>query len=160
VGGVRLLRPETIDLIFTEQINGIDLVLGVPLRFGIGYGLPVPVLLPWIPDERICYWGGWGGSMIIMDTRPAHDDLLHDEQDGTGHHRLRPQRCVRPGDLRRPGHLTPRRRSGDQGREARGHAGPRCRGYRFSPRTWARRALRFSFPTLVSGTASRMVTTR
>jgi CubicO group peptidase (beta-lactamase class C family) len=66
--GVRLLRPETIEKIFTEQINGIDLVLGVPLRFGIGYGLPVPVLLPWLPDERICYWGGWGGSMIIMDT--------------------------------------------------------------------------------------------
>ena len=68
VGGVRLLRPETIEKIFTEQVNGIDLVLGVPLRFGIGYGLPVPVLLPWVPDERICYWGGWGGSMIIMDT--------------------------------------------------------------------------------------------
>src|SRR5215470_9304676 len=68
VGGVRLLHPETIEKIFTEQVNGIDLVLGVPLRFGIGYGLPVPVLLPWVPDERICYWGGWGGSMIIMDT--------------------------------------------------------------------------------------------
>ena len=67
-GGVRLLHPETIEKIFTEQINGIDLVLGVPLRFGIGYGLPVPALLPWIPDEKICYWGGWGGSMIIMDT--------------------------------------------------------------------------------------------
>jgi len=67
-GGVRMLRPETIEKIFTEQINGIDLVLGVPLRFGIGYGLPVPALLPWIPDEKICYWGGWGGSMIIMDT--------------------------------------------------------------------------------------------
>jgi CubicO group peptidase (beta-lactamase class C family) len=66
--GVRLLHPETIEKIFTEQINGIDLVLGVPLRFGIGYGLPVPELLPWIPDEKICYWGGWGGSMIIMDT--------------------------------------------------------------------------------------------
>jgi CubicO group peptidase (beta-lactamase class C family) len=66
--GVRLLRPETIEKIFTEQINGIDLVLGVPLRLGIGYGLPVPELLPWIPDEKICYWGGWGGSMIIMDT--------------------------------------------------------------------------------------------
>jgi CubicO group peptidase (beta-lactamase class C family) len=66
--GVRMLRPETIEKIFTEQINGIDLVLGVPLRFGIGYGLPVPELLPWIPDENICYWGGWGGSMIIMDT--------------------------------------------------------------------------------------------
>jgi CubicO group peptidase (beta-lactamase class C family) len=67
-GGVRLLRPETIEKIFIEQIKGIDLVLGVPLRFGIGYGLPVPELLPWIPDEKICYWGGWGGSMIIMDT--------------------------------------------------------------------------------------------
>jgi CubicO group peptidase (beta-lactamase class C family) len=68
VGGVRLLRPETIGLIFREQLNGTDLVLGVPLRWGIGYGLPRPDLLPWIPDERICFWGGWGGSMIIMDT--------------------------------------------------------------------------------------------
>src|SRR5215470_2062951 len=42
VDGVRLLRPETIELIFREQANGIDLVLGVPLRFGIGYGLPQP----------------------------------------------------------------------------------------------------------------------
>src|ERR1700758_2835363 len=31
VGGVRLLRPETIELIFREQTNGVDLVLGVPL---------------------------------------------------------------------------------------------------------------------------------
>ena len=68
MGGVRLLRPETISLIFREQLNGTDLVLGVPLRWGIGYGLPRPDVLPWIPDERICFWGGWGGSMIIMDT--------------------------------------------------------------------------------------------
>ena len=66
--GVRLLSRETIDLIFREQLNGIDVVLGVPLRWGIGYGLPRPDLLPWIPDEKICFWGGWGGSMIIMDT--------------------------------------------------------------------------------------------
>ena len=67
-GGVRLLSPETIGLIFREQLNGVDLVLGVPLRLGIGYGLPRPDLLPWLPDERICFWGGWGGSLIIMDT--------------------------------------------------------------------------------------------
>jgi CubicO group peptidase (beta-lactamase class C family) len=48
--------------------NGTDLVLGVPLRFGIGYGLPFPATLPWIPDEKICFWGGWGGSMIVMDV--------------------------------------------------------------------------------------------
>jgi CubicO group peptidase (beta-lactamase class C family) len=50
VDGVRLLSQDTIDLIFREQQNGIDLVLGVPLRFGIGYGLPQLDILPWIPD--------------------------------------------------------------------------------------------------------------
>jgi CubicO group peptidase (beta-lactamase class C family) len=68
VDGVRLLGQETIDLIFREQYNGVDLVLGVPLRYGIGYGLPRADLLPGIPDEKICFWGGWGGSVIAMDT--------------------------------------------------------------------------------------------
>jgi CubicO group peptidase (beta-lactamase class C family) len=67
VDGVRLLRPETIELIFDQQTNGTDLVLGIPLRWGIGYGLPRTDTIPWIPDEKICFWGGWGGSMIIMD---------------------------------------------------------------------------------------------
>jgi CubicO group peptidase (beta-lactamase class C family) len=67
VDGVRLLRPETIELIFDQQANGTDLVLGIPLRWGIGYGLPRTDTIPWIPDEKICFWGGWGGSMIIMD---------------------------------------------------------------------------------------------
>jgi len=67
VDGVRLLRPETIELIFREQARGVDLVLGVPLRFGIGYGLPLAETLPYLPDGKICFWGGWGGSVIIMD---------------------------------------------------------------------------------------------
>ena len=67
VDGVRLLKPETIDLIFDEQAYGPDLVLGVPLRFGLGYGLPVPETLPFLPEGKICFWGGWGGSLIIMD---------------------------------------------------------------------------------------------
>jgi CubicO group peptidase (beta-lactamase class C family) len=68
VDGVRLLGEDTIDLIFREQQNGVDLVLGVPLRFGIGYGLPLRDAVPWIPDEKTCFWGGWGGSMIVMDV--------------------------------------------------------------------------------------------
>jgi CubicO group peptidase (beta-lactamase class C family) len=67
VDGVRLLGPEAIDLIFDEQSNGVDLVLGVPLRFGIGYGLPIHETVPYLPDSRICFWGGWGGSVIAMD---------------------------------------------------------------------------------------------
>jgi CubicO group peptidase (beta-lactamase class C family) len=67
VDGVRLLGPDTIELIFEEQANGVDLGLGVPLRWGIGYGLPLREAVPWIPDGHVCFWGGWGGSMIITD---------------------------------------------------------------------------------------------
>jgi CubicO group peptidase (beta-lactamase class C family) len=79
VGGVRLLSQDTIDLIFREQQNGIDLVLGLPLRLGIGYGLPRRDILPWIPDEKICFWGGWGGSMIVMDLgrRMTISDMMN-----------------------------------------------------------------------------------
>jgi CubicO group peptidase (beta-lactamase class C family) len=67
VDGVRLLSPKTCDLIFQEQSNGIDLVIGQPLRFGIGYGLVQHDTFPYLPDGRICFWGGWGGSIIIVD---------------------------------------------------------------------------------------------
>jgi CubicO group peptidase (beta-lactamase class C family) len=67
--GVQLLSPDTIKVIFDEQSNGVDLVLGIPLRFGIGYALPQPETLPYLPnDPGICFWGGYGGSMIIVDT--------------------------------------------------------------------------------------------
>ena len=42
-------------------------VLGVPLRFGIGYALPETETVPYAPQGRACYWGGWGGSVIMMD---------------------------------------------------------------------------------------------
>ena len=67
VDGTRLLSPETIDLIFDEQSHGTDLVLGVPLRFGIGFALPETETVPYVPGGRCCYWGGWGGSEIIAD---------------------------------------------------------------------------------------------
>ncbi len=67
VNGVRFLRPETTDLIFQEQADGMDLVLGMPARWGIGYALPKPEAVPDIPLGRICFWGGWGGSMVVMD---------------------------------------------------------------------------------------------
>jgi CubicO group peptidase (beta-lactamase class C family) len=52
------------DRAFDEQISGTDLVLGYDLRFGMGYGLS-SALMPFGP--RTCYWGGMGGSLIIMD---------------------------------------------------------------------------------------------
>lgn len=65
VGGKRFFGEATADLVFREQCNGTDLVLGVPLSHGIGYGLPGE-MLP-LPNRRTCFWGGWGGSLIIID---------------------------------------------------------------------------------------------
>lgn len=66
VDGVRLLRPETIDTIFEEQSDGVDLALGIPLRFGLGFALPQPESMPYIPDGKVCFWGGWGGSLTVL----------------------------------------------------------------------------------------------
>lgn len=71
VDGVRLLRPETIDLIFKQQSHGIDLVLGKAIQFGIGYGLCTAgdtAINTMLPKGRICFWSGWGGSMVVADT--------------------------------------------------------------------------------------------
>jgi CubicO group peptidase (beta-lactamase class C family) len=65
-GGVRLLSPKTIDLVFDQQSDGLDMVLMTEFRFGIGYCLGSP-LIPYVPAGRTFYWGGWGGSMIVMD---------------------------------------------------------------------------------------------
>jgi CubicO group peptidase (beta-lactamase class C family) len=66
-GGVRLLSEATIARIFDVQADGVDLVLGVPMRFGIGFGITPSGGVPWLGDGRICFWGGWGGSMIVCD---------------------------------------------------------------------------------------------
>ena len=67
VDATELLSSDAISLIFEQQSDGVDLVLGVPLRFGIGYGLPQAETIPYLPQDRVCFWGGWGGSMIVMD---------------------------------------------------------------------------------------------
>ncbi|KAH7006578.1 beta-lactamase/transpeptidase-like protein [Fusarium venenatum] len=66
-GGKRILKEETVNLIFEEQQSGTDLVLQMPFRVGIGFGLTPCVALDWLPEGRVCFWGGWGGSFIVMD---------------------------------------------------------------------------------------------
>ncbi|WP_431878735.1 serine hydrolase domain-containing protein [Amycolatopsis sacchari] len=63
----RLLSPATVDRIFEEQSNGIDVVNGLFLRWGMGFALSDPRTLPEVPPGRVAYWGGWGGSMAILD---------------------------------------------------------------------------------------------
>jgi CubicO group peptidase (beta-lactamase class C family) len=59
-GRVRLLSGRTVDRIFEVQADGIDLVLDLPMRFGIGFGVS--------GAGRTCFWGGWGGSIVFMDV--------------------------------------------------------------------------------------------
>jgi CubicO group peptidase (beta-lactamase class C family) len=82
--GVRLLGKETIEAVFDEQCNGVDLVLGVPLRHGIGFGLPVEGM-PLGPNERTCFWGGWGGSLAILDldARMSFSYVMNKMGEGT-----------------------------------------------------------------------------
>ncbi|MFH9864351.1 serine hydrolase domain-containing protein [Streptomyces sp. NPDC017202] len=65
--GVRLLSPDTVDKIFDVQADGVDLFLGVPVRWGIGYALADPRTMPHMPTGTICFWVGWGGSIVMMD---------------------------------------------------------------------------------------------
>ncbi|KAJ9608914.1 hypothetical protein H2200_006685 [Cladophialophora chaetospira] len=72
VDGIKLLSPETIERIFEVQSDGPDVVIGMPLRFGIGYGLGgggTAQTVPWLPTEKMCFWGGWGGSLEVMDVQ-------------------------------------------------------------------------------------------
>jgi CubicO group peptidase (beta-lactamase class C family) len=65
--GVDLLSKKTIDRIFDVQAAGRDLVLGIGVTFGVGYGLNSP-RNPISPNARVCYWGGWGGSLVVNDV--------------------------------------------------------------------------------------------
>lgn len=67
LNGKRLLSERTIELIFEEQSDGVDLALLVPLRFGIGYGLPQPQTAPEVPGGRVCWWAGLGGAIVVND---------------------------------------------------------------------------------------------
>ena len=62
--GHRFFSEATGDLIFQSQSHGVDRILGTEIHFGMGYGLASSIM-PLGP--RACYWGGYGGSVIIMD---------------------------------------------------------------------------------------------
>ena len=70
IDGVRLLSQKTIDLIFEEQSNCVDVCLGKPVRFGVGFGLPLLEGTPWIPLGRKCFWLGW------VSNHPGYAHLL------------------------------------------------------------------------------------
>lgn len=62
------MTPAAVDTIFEQQTFGKGLVVGENLSFSIGYGLNVRgTNTDWLPEGKICFWGGWGGSFVVMD---------------------------------------------------------------------------------------------
>ncbi|HSC61220.1 MAG TPA: serine hydrolase, partial [Rhizomicrobium sp.] len=63
--GKRFLSEAGVRKALELQIEGHDKVMGIPARFGLGFGLAggaVP-----LPNPNSMYWGGYGGSIIIID---------------------------------------------------------------------------------------------
>jgi CubicO group peptidase (beta-lactamase class C family) len=57
VRGRRLLSAAGCDRVREEQFDGVDRILGMPVRWGLGYGL----------FGSSHGWGGWGGSIVMVD---------------------------------------------------------------------------------------------
>ena len=66
VDGVRIMSDQGVNRIMDEQSSGQDLVMDMPVRYGMGFGLNSP-FMPLSPNERAFYWGGWGGSLAVTD---------------------------------------------------------------------------------------------
>ena len=64
--GVRLLSRATIERAIEEQIYEKDLVLGFPIRWGLGFMLNSQTL-PVSPNPHTFGHGGWGGSLGFAD---------------------------------------------------------------------------------------------
>jgi CubicO group peptidase (beta-lactamase class C family) len=64
--GNRLLGEETIERAIEEQFYGQDLVLNIPMRWGLGF-MVASEALPLGPNPRSFGHGGWGGSLGVAD---------------------------------------------------------------------------------------------
>ena len=69
--GVRLMSTAGCERVFEQQAEGVDLVIGYPVRWGMGYALASPSITaiygPQLEGRRIACWGGSGGSFVIND---------------------------------------------------------------------------------------------
>ncbi|HWA02978.1 MAG TPA: serine hydrolase domain-containing protein [Rhizomicrobium sp.] len=63
--GRRFLSEAGVRKALEPQIEGTDLILGQPVKYGMGFGLPSP-MVP-LPNPNTIFWGGYGGSLVVID---------------------------------------------------------------------------------------------
>ncbi len=79
VRGRRLLSAAGCDRAKEEQFQGVDRILGMQVRYGLGYGL----------FGGTFGWGGWGGSIVMVepDYRMAVAYVTNQMREGAGENR-------------------------------------------------------------------------
>ena len=66
IDGVKLMGPATIEDALLRRTFDRDLVLGMSVPYGTGFGINHEHA-PLSPSEKTLYWFGWGGSLGVMD---------------------------------------------------------------------------------------------
>ena len=66
VDGVTLMSEAGVERALEEQSRGKDQVLNANFVFGMGFGL-TDATFPISPNQRAFFWGGWGGSLAVID---------------------------------------------------------------------------------------------
>jgi CubicO group peptidase (beta-lactamase class C family) len=61
--GRRILSEAACARVLEPQIEGMDRILNMNIRFGMGYALGQGLM----PNANTVYWGGYGGSLVIVD---------------------------------------------------------------------------------------------
>lgn len=67
VAGSRLIRSDIAKSAYTAHSSGIDHVLGLPIRWGLGLALADSENPTEIPAGQRLFWGGRGGSIVVID---------------------------------------------------------------------------------------------
>lgn len=83
--GKRIMSEAGCRKALVQQIDGPDLAMrGMHVRFGLGFGLPSPILSLPLPNPDSLFWSGGGGSfaLIDMDARTSFAYAMNRMQRG------------------------------------------------------------------------------
>ncbi|MBX7174034.1 MAG: beta-lactamase family protein [Pyrinomonadaceae bacterium] len=96
VNGVNLLSEKGRLRVLEEQSNGVDLLLGIPIRWGMGFCLESPLFANEL-GHRLSYWGGNGGSLgyVDLDERMTISFVMNRWIEGAPYEFIRYQRLVK-----------------------------------------------------------------
>lgn len=64
-GGKQIMSEAGCRRALELQIEGNDKILGIPVRYGLGFGLPGGMAN--FPNPNTIFWGGYGGSLAVID---------------------------------------------------------------------------------------------